>query len=95
MQARTVRPSRLLGYHLMQAPDDGTPGRRSQPHAQPEGVDRHRVGGCCGIKIMQNACGQRRKGVVASRGHARADATTVGPIQGPQASLKRRQSVGL
>ena len=95
MQARTVRPSRLLGHHLMQTPDDGPPGRRPQRHAQPKGVDRDRVGGCCGIEIMQNARGQRRKGVVASRAHARADATTAGPIQGLQASLQRRQSVRL
>lgn len=95
MQARTVRPSRLLGHHLMQAPDDGPPRRRPQRHAQPEGVDRHRVGGCCGVEIMQNTRSQRREGVVASRAHARADATTAGPIQGLQASLQRRQSVRL
>lgn len=80
MQARAVRPSRLLGHHLMQAPDDRPPGRRPQRHAQPEGVDRHRVGRCGGIKIMQNVRGQRRKGVVASCAHTRADATTAGPI---------------
>ncbi len=95
MQARPVRPARLLGYHLMQTPDDGTPGRRPQRHAQPESVDRRRVGGCCGVEIMQNARGQRRKSVVASRAHACADATTAGPIQGLQASLQRRQSVRL
>ena len=95
MQARTVRPSRLLGHHLMQAPDDGPPGRRPQHHAQPKGVDRHRVGrGDC-IKIMQNAFGQWRKDVVASRAHARSNATTAGPIQGLQASLQRCQSVRL
>lgn len=95
MQARTVRPSRLLRHHLMQAPDDGTPRRRPQRHAQPESVDHHRVGGCGGIKIMQNTRGQRRKCVVASPAHARADTTTAGPIQGPQAGFQRRQGVGL
>lgn len=88
-----MRPSRLLGHHLMQAPDDGPPRRRPQRHAQPEGVDRRRVGGRSGVEIMQNARSQRRKGVVASRAHACADATTAGPIQGLQASLQRRQSV--
>ena len=82
MQARTVRPSRLLGHHLMEAPDDGPLRRSPQRHAQPEGVDRRRVGGDGGIKIMQNARGQRCEGIVASRAHARADATTAGPIQG-------------
>lgn len=53
MQARTVRPPSLLGHHLMQAPDDGPPRRRPQRHAQPKGVDRHRVGGFCGVEIMQ------------------------------------------
>lgn len=95
MQARPVRPSRLLGHHLMQAPDDGTPGRRPQRHAQPEGVDRHGVGGSRGIEIMQNARRRRRKGVAASRAHARTDAMTAGPIQGLQARLQRRQSVRL
>jgi len=97
MQARTVRLSRLLGHHLMQAPDDGPPRRRPQRHAQPEGVDGHRVGGRSGVEIMQNARGQRREGVVASRAHAhaRADAMTAGPVQGLQASLQRRQSVRL
>lgn len=95
MQARTVGPSRLLGHHLMQAPDDGPPRRRPQRHPQPEGIDRHRVGRGGGIKIMQNARGQRREGVVASRAHARVDATTARPIQGLQASLQRRQSVRL
>lgn len=90
-----MRPSRLLGYHLMQTPDDGPPRRRSQRQAQTEGVDRHRVGRGGGIKIMQNARGQRRKGVVASRAYARVDATTARPIQGLQASLQRRQSVRL
>lgn len=95
MQARTVGPSRLLGHHLMQAPDDGPPRRRPQRHPQPEGVDRHRVGRGDGVEIMQNARGQRRKCVVASRAHARVDATTARPIQGLQASLQRRQSVRL
>ena len=95
MQARTMRPSRLLGYHLMPTPDDGPPRRRSQRQAQTEGVDRHRVGRGGGIKIMQDARGQRRKGVVASRAYARVDATTARPIQGLQASLQRRQSVRL
>ncbi len=90
-----MRPSRLLGHHLMQAPDDGPLRRRPQRHAQPEGVDRHRVGRRCGVEIMQNARGQRRKDVVASRAHARADATTAGPIQSLQARLQRRQSVRL
>ena len=95
MQARPVRPSRLLGHHLMQAPDDGPLRRRPQRHAQPESVDRRRVGGDGGIKIMQNTRSQWRKGFVASRAHAYADATTAGPIQGLQASLQRRQSVSL
>lgn len=90
MQARPVRPSRLLGHHLMHAPDEGPPRRCTQRHAQPKGVDRHRVGRGGGIKIMQNARGQRREGVVASRTHARAGATTARPIQGLQASLQRR-----
>ncbi len=95
MQTRPVRPSRLLRHHFMQAPDDRPPRRRPQRHAQPKGVDRHRVGGCCGVEIMQNARSQRREGVVAFRTHARAGATTAGPIQGFQASLQRRQSVRL
>ncbi len=95
MQARTVRPSRLLGHHLMDAPDDGPPYRRPQRHTQPEGVDCHRVGRGGGIEIMQNARSQRRKDIVASRAHACADATTASPIQGLQASLQRRQSVRL
>ncbi len=95
MQARTVRPSRLLGHHLMQAPDDGPSPRRPQRQAQPKGVDGHRVGGRSSIKIMQNARRQRREGVVASRAHARAGPTTAGPIQGLQASLQRRQSLRL
>lgn len=90
MQAGPVRPPRLLGHHLMQTPDNRPLRRRSQRHAQPEGVDRHRVGGCCGVEIMQNARSQRRKGVVASRAHARVDATTASPIQGLQARLQRR-----
>lgn len=90
-----MRPSRLLGHHLMQAPDDGPPGRRPQRHAQTEGVDRRRVGRGGGVEIMQNARRQRRKSVVASRAHARAAATTAGPIQGLQASLQRRKSVRL
>lgn len=89
MQARPVRPSRLLGHHIMQAPDDGTPRRRPQRHAQPEGIDGHSVGRGGGVEIMHHARGQRREGVVASRAHARADATTAGPIQGLQASLQR------
>ncbi len=95
MQAQTVRPSRLLRHHLMQAPDDGPSRRRPQRHAQPESVDGHRVGRGGGIKIMQNARRQRRKGVVASCAHACADSTTAGPIQGLQASLQRGQSVRL
>lgn len=87
MQARTVGPSRLLGHHLMQAPDDGPPRRRPQRHPQPEGVDRHRVGRGDGVEIMQNARSQLREGVVASRAHACTDAMTAGPIQGLQASL--------
>lgn len=94
MQARTVWPSRLLGHHLMQAPDDGPSRRRPQRHAQPEGVDRHRVGGRSGVEIMQNARGQRRESV-ASRAHACTDTMTAGPIQGLQASLQRRQRVRL
>ena len=42
---------------------------------------------------MQNARGQRRKGVVTSRMHAHAGATTARPIQGLQASLQGRESV--
>ncbi len=95
MQTRPVRPPRLLGHHLMQTPDDGTPRRCPQRHAQPEGVHRHRVGRGGGIKIMQTPRGQRREGVVAFSTHARAGATTAGPIQGLQASLQRRQSVRL
>lgn len=95
MQAGPVRPPRLLGHHLMQTPDDGPPRRRPQRHSQTEGVDRHCVGRGGGVEIMQNARGQRRKGVVASRAHARVDATTAGPIQGLQARLQRRQSVRL
>jgi hypothetical protein len=90
MQARTVRPPGLLGHHLMQAPDNGPPRRRPPRHAQPEGVDRHRVGRGGSVKVMQNARGQRRKCVVTSRAHARADATTAGPIQGLQAHLQHR-----
>lgn len=90
MQAGPVRPPRLLGHHLMQTPDDGPPRRRPQRHAQPEGVDRHRVGRRGGIKIMQNARGQRCEGVVDFRVHARADATTAGPIQSFQACLQHR-----
>lgn len=85
-------PSRLLGYHLMQAPDDGPPRRRPQRHAQAEGVDRHGVGGRSGVEIMQNACSRRRKSVVASRTHTRGDATSARPIQGLQTRLQRRQS---
>lgn len=95
MQARTVRPSRFLGHHLMQTPDDGPPRRCSQRQAQTEGVDRHRVGRGGGIKIMQNARGQRCEGVIASRAYARSDATTAGPIQSLQTSFQRRQSVRL
>lgn len=97
MQARTVRPSRLLGHPFMQAPDDEPPGRRPQRHAQPEGVDRYPVGRGGGIEIMQNARGQRREGAVASRApaHARADVMTASPVQGLQASLQRHQSVRL
>jgi hypothetical protein len=95
MQARTVRPPCLLGHHLMQTPDNGPPRRRPQRHAQPKGVDRHRVGGRSGVEVMQNTRGQRRKDIVASRAHARAGATTAGPIQGLQARLQRHQSVRL
>lgn len=95
MQARTVRPPRLLGHHLLQTPDDRPPRRRPQRHAQTEGVDRHRVGRGGGVEVMQNTRGQRRKDIVASRAHAGADATTAGPIQGLQARLQRRQSVRL
>ncbi len=95
MQARTVGPSRLLGHHLMQAPDDGPPRRRPQRHAQPEGVDRHGVGGGGSVEVVQNTRGQRRKDVVASPARACTDAMTAGPIQGLQASLQRRQSVRL
>lgn len=90
MQTRTVRPPCLLGHHLMQAPDDGPSRRRPQRHAQTEGVDRHGVGRGGGVEIMQNARGQRRKGVVASCAHVCAGATTAGPIQGLQASLQYR-----
>lgn len=89
-----MRLPRLLAHHLMQAPDDGPPRRRPQRHAQSKSIDRHGVGSCSGVEIMQNARGQRRECVVASRAHARVDATTSGPIQGLQASLKRRQRVG-
>ena len=95
MQARTVRPPRLLRHHLMQPPDDGPFRRRPQRHPQPKGVDRRRVGRGGGVEVMQNTCGQRREGVVASRAHARADATTAGSIQGLQARLQRRQSFRL
>jgi hypothetical protein len=90
MQAGSVRPPRLLGHHLMQTPDDGPPRRRPQRHSQTEGVDRHCVGRGSGVEIMQNARGQRRKGVVDFRVHACADATTAGPIQGFQACLQHR-----
>lgn len=95
MQARTVRPPRLLGHHLMQTPDDGPPRRRPQRHSQTEGVDRHRVGRGGDVEVMQNTRGQRRKDIVASRVHARSNATTASPIQGLQASLQRYQSVRL
>ncbi len=88
MQARPVRPSRLLGHHLMQTPDDGPPRRRPQRHAQTEGVDRYRVGRGGGVEVMQNTRSQRRKDIVASCAHARSDATTTRPIQGLQASLQ-------
>mgnify|MGYP001637437190 CR=1 FL=1 len=39
---------------------------------------------------MQNARGQRCEGVVDFRVHARADATTAGPIQSFQACLQHR-----
>ncbi len=77
----------------MQTPDDGPPRRRPQRHAQTKGVDRHRVGRGGGVEIVQNAWGQRGKGIVASRAPARADATTTGPIQGLQARLQRNQRV--
>ena len=63
MQTRPVRPPRLLGHHLMQTPDDGTARRCSQSHAQPEGADRHRVGGRGGVKIVNHA-GRHRGEVV-------------------------------
>ena len=93
MQARPMRPPRLPGHHLMQTPDDRPPRRRPQRHAQPEGVDRHRVGRGGRVEIVQHACGQRSKGVVASRAYAGADATTAGPIQGCQPCLQRCQSI--
>ncbi len=42
---------------------------------------------------MQNPRSQRREGVVASRTHARAGATTTRSIQGCESCLQRRQSV--
>ena len=95
MQARTVRSPRLLRHHLMQAPDDGPPRRRSQRHAQAKGVDRHGVGGGGGVEVVQNARSHRRKDVVSFFVRPRADAMTAGPIQGLQARLQRRQSVRL
>lgn len=93
MQARPVRPSRLLGHHLMQAPDDGTPGRRPQRHAQPEGVDRYGVGGGGGVKIVNHACCPRGEGVVALFMCSRLDATTIGSIQRLQSDLQLRKHV--
>lgn len=93
MQARPMRLTRLLAHHLMQAPDDGPPRRRPQRHAQSKSIDRHGVGSCSGVEIMQNARGQRRECVVASRSHA--DATTASSIQGLEAGLQRRQRVRL
>ncbi len=90
-----MRPSRLLGHHLMQAPDDGPSRRRPQRHAQPKGVDRHRVGGRSGVEIMQNARGQRREDVVVSLARDRLDATAARSIQDLQARLQRRQSIRL
>lgn len=80
MQARAMRPTCFLGHHLMQTPDDGTPRRRPQRHAQAEGADRHGVDWGGGIEIVQNAFGQRCEGVVTSRAHAHADTTTAGSI---------------
>lgn len=65
MQARTVRPPRLLGHHLMQTPDDGPPRRRPQRHAQPEGIHRYRVGGRGGVKIVNHAGRHRGEVVLA------------------------------
>lgn len=93
MQAQTVRPPSLLNHYLMQAPDNGPPRRSPQRHTQAKGVDRHSVGGRSGVKIMQNACSQRRKSIVAFRAHAHTNATTVRPLQGLQTHLQRRQSV--
>lgn len=93
MQTRPMRLSRLSCHHFMKTPDDGPPRRCSQRHAQTEGVDRRGVCGRAGIEVMQNARGQRRKDIVASRANARAGATTTRPIQGLQAKLQRLQSV--
>ena len=89
-----MRPSRLLGHHLMQTPDDGPPRRCPQRHPQPEGVDRHRVGGGGGIKIMHNTLGQWREGVVRGAG-SRRHATVAGPIQRLQSGFQRRQRIRL
>lgn len=94
MQTRSVRSPRLLSHHLMKAPDDRPPRRRPQRQPQPEGVDRHGVGGRGGVEIMQDADSQRRKGVARCAGRRR-HAMAAGPIQHLQSSLQRGQRIRL
>ncbi len=80
MKAGTVGPSCLLRHHLMQAPDDRPSCRRPHRHAEAESVDRHRVGGGGGVKIVNHACCPRGEGVVALFMCGLFDATTTGSI---------------
>ncbi|MNQ89437.1 hypothetical protein D3C85_1047450 [compost metagenome] len=95
MQTRPMWWTRLLSHHFMQAPDDRASRRRPYRHPQPESVDRHGVSGGGRVKIVQDARGQRRKGVVAPFASRRLDATTAVPIQRLQSGLQRRQRVRL
>lgn len=91
MQARTVRPPRLLGHHLMQAPDDGPLCRRPQRHAQPEGVDRHRVGGRSGVEIVNHAGRQRGEDILTRMTFRCSDASCATSLKRLQSRLQRSQ----
>lgn len=59
-----MRPSRLLGHHLVQAPDDRPPGRHPHRQAKTKGVDRHRVGGTSSVEVVNPACKRLGEDVV-------------------------------
>lgn len=59
-----MRPSRLLGHHLVQPPDDRPPRRHSHRHAKPKGVNRHRVGGTSSVEVVNPACKRLGEDVV-------------------------------